>query len=75
MTAHDLFRYFGNRMATARALGVDLSTARYWEENGLPLPRQWQAELATNRRLKADQPALVDPNYDHDGPRLFPKLR
>jgi hypothetical protein len=76
MTPFALFSYFGNRKAASRALGTNITTVRYWEKIGrIPDPRQWQIELATNHDLRADRPALVDPQYQLLGGahRTFPR--
>lgn len=44
----------------ARSLGIKPPSVYEWKV-GIPLTRQYQIELATNRKLKADKPALRVP--------------
>lgn len=58
MTVDELISFFGSISATARALGVKDPSVSEWRATGVvPELRQYQAELATNGRLKADKPA------------------
>lgn len=55
----DLISFFRTATGVARALGCAPSTVAEWvASDQVPEGRQYQAELATNGRLKADQPAL-----------------
>jgi len=56
MTKTEALNYFGSQGAMARALGCGQSTISEWFE--IPEGRQYQIELATKGRLKADKPAL-----------------
>lgn len=58
MTAEELIAHFGSVSATARALGVKDPSVSEWKATGIvPELRQYQAEIATGGRLKADKPA------------------
>lgn len=60
MTAQDLLEYFGTKAAIARALGVSSPSVAEWfdPDIGVPDGRQYQAQIATKGKLKADLPAL-----------------
>ena len=50
--------HFGSQAKLARALGVKQPSVFAWVEDGeIPLPRQYQIELATSGALRADLPA------------------
>lgn len=50
-------KFFGTQSEMARALGVEPPSVCEWK-NGIPITRQYQIELATKGKLKADIPAL-----------------
>lgn len=60
MTANDLLKYFGTKSAIAHALGCSPASVAEWFDEGSKVPegRQYQAQLATKGKLKADLPAL-----------------
>ena len=58
METKDVFDYFGGVGKTAKALGLSQSTVSEWQINGIPEGRQYQIELATKHKIKADKPAL-----------------
>ena len=60
MNAQDLLEYFGTKAAIARALGVSSPSVAEWFDPGIGVPegRQYQAQIATKGKLKADLPAL-----------------
>ncbi len=58
MTFDELIGYWGSVGAVSRALGASDSSVSDWRETGVPDGRQYQAELATRGRLRADKPAL-----------------
>ena len=59
MTANDLIEFFGTQTAAARALGCAPSSFNEWLTIGyVPDGRQYQAQIATKGKLKADKPAL-----------------
>lgn len=58
MTPQDAKNYFGSQTAIAKALGAAQSSVCEWFEAGkIPEGRQYQIELATKGKLKADKPA------------------
>lgn len=56
MTHDQLISHYGNGAEAARALGVSRQAVNNWRVHGIPLGVQYQIELATNGRLKADAP-------------------
>jgi DNA-binding transcriptional regulator YdaS (Cro superfamily) len=65
MTPKDLIAFFGSLSAVARALGCKPQTVSGWIEAGeVPEGRQYQAELATEGRLRAARPALRDSHVE-----------
>ena len=61
MTHQEALAYFGTYTKMAKALGCAVSTLS--EKDPFSDGRQYQMELATKRKLKADRPALRDPNW------------
>ena len=55
MKKHQVIEAFGTQAEAARALGCYPSTIHEWDE--VPDGRQYQIEIATRGRLKADLPA------------------
>lgn len=59
MRARELVDHFGGVTATAMALGVKAPSVSEWLANDeVPELRQYQAEIATEGKLRADKPAL-----------------
>ena len=59
MSPKQVIDFFGTQTATAEALGLAQSSVAGWIKAGeVPLERQYQIELATDGRLRADLPAL-----------------
>jgi transcriptional repressor of cell division inhibition gene dicB len=63
MTIDEAVNFFGNQSRLAEALGVKPNAISNWHARGglVPLPIQWQLELGTKGKLKADEPALLKP--------------
>jgi DNA-binding transcriptional regulator YdaS (Cro superfamily) len=58
MTPSDLLSYYKSQAAIARALGCSQPSVCEWFEKGaVPEGRQYQVEIATKGKLKADKPA------------------
>ena len=58
MTPNDLLEYFGSKAEIARAFGIEPPSITDWFSTGeVPETRQYQAELATNGKLRAARPA------------------
>lgn len=47
--------HFKTQAAIARALKVTRQAVAQWEENGIPIGRQYQIEVLTNGELQADR--------------------
>jgi hypothetical protein len=62
MTLNEAVSYFGSLHKLARALGLNTQSVKTWKEQ-IPILRQYQIELATDGKLKADLPAIVDIRY------------
>jgi hypothetical protein len=62
MTFDEAVSYFGSAYKLARALGLNPQSIKGWDKQ-IPILRQYQIELATEGKLKADFPALVDIRY------------
>jgi len=59
MSPDALIAHFGGVNATARALGVEPPSVSEWKTQGVvPELRQYQAEIATGGKLRADKRAL-----------------
>jgi hypothetical protein len=58
MTFSQLVDYWGSISEVARALGKSHSAVTDWRETGVPMGVQYQAQIASGMRLKADFPAL-----------------
>lgn len=56
MTKDEAQKFFGNQGRLAKAIGLAQPTVSDWEE--IPDVRQWQIELGTRGKLKADRPPL-----------------
>jgi len=60
MTLKQLHRYYGSQVEIGRALGLSRATVNQWfRRNNIPLGRQYQIELATGGKLKADSRAAA----------------
>lgn len=73
MTIDELLDYFGNRQVNiARAMGVTKATINKWYKNKqIPEIRQYQIELLTKGKLKAD----IDVNINHNKQIEINRLR
>jgi len=58
MTFDELIAQWGTVGNIAAALGASSQAVSDWRITGIPEGRQYQVELATGRRLRADLPAL-----------------
>ncbi len=60
MTYDQLIEYFGTQQAAADAIGIKQPSVAEWKENGIPIPRQAQYELATDGNLRAERPVRIE---------------
>ena len=61
MTFDETVAHFGSRKELARRLGIDVAAVAMWRIRGgtVPLSVQWQIELGTRGKLKADEPPFL----------------
>ena len=61
MTFDETIAHFGSRNALADRLGVSVAAIAMWKyrTGGIPLSVQWQIELGTKGKLKADEPPFL----------------
>lgn len=61
MTIDEVVTYFKGQGPLAERLGIRQSAISMWKKRGgtVPLPVQWQIELGTKGKLKADEPPLL----------------
>lgn len=59
MKKSEIIEHFGGIQETADALGIRYQSVREWKENAVPEGRQFQIQVMTNGKLKADQPAVA----------------
>ena len=65
MKPKDLLSIWKTQADIARALDIKPPSVSLWFSSGeIPLDRQYQIELATCGKLKADKPALAVPVQD-----------
>lgn len=55
MKTQTAIKHFGSRAALASAIGVDTSATHHWGEF-VPELRQYQIQVVTKNKLKADRP-------------------
>lgn len=67
MSPEQVIEHYGSQANVGRALGVSQPSIWEWVQNGrVPLVRQYQIELATAGKLRADRPAdRSDPPDSH----------
>ena len=59
MKAQSVIEFFGSISETAKALGISAPAVFKWKTSGeVPEDRQYQIELATKGKLRAEKPAL-----------------
>lgn len=61
MTLDETVAHFGSRNVLAHKLGVSVAAIGMWKyrQGGIPLSVQWQIELGTKGKLKADEPPFL----------------
>ena len=55
MTYADLIKHFGSQGAIARAVGLAQPSVWGWQHTGIPEVRQYQFEVLTKGKLKAER--------------------
>ena len=61
MKYEDVIDHFGSQQAVADAIGIKQPSVAAWKEAGIPEPRQFQLEVITDGRLKADRIPRPEP--------------
>lgn len=56
MDMNDLRKHFGTQAAAAAAIGKSKQVVSAWNRNGIPLGRQYEIQVLTGGRLRADGP-------------------
>ncbi len=61
MTLDEAVKFFGGKSEMSRRLGISPSAVSMWIQRGnaVPLAVQWQIELGTKGKLKAEEPPLL----------------
>ncbi len=54
MTFQDLIDHFGSRKQAAEALGISKQLAAYWIKAGIPIGRQYEIQVLTGGKFRAD---------------------
>jgi len=63
MTPQEVLSFFGSQSEIARVLGCTQPSVFEWfEKDAIPEGRQYQLEIASRGRLKADKPANRKPD-------------
>lgn len=55
MKLEQVIRFFGSRAAVYEALGVTKAAVSQWAQSGIPPLRQYQIEVVSKGKLKADR--------------------
>ena len=62
MNMQDLISHFGSQTAVARALGTSVQVVSAWKtKNRIPLGRQYEIQILTAGKLRADPAHAVSP--------------
>ena len=51
----DLITHFKTQQKIADVIGIDQSAISQWKYAGIPIPRQYQIQVITNGKLKAER--------------------
>jgi transcriptional repressor of cell division inhibition gene dicB len=55
MTYNDLVEHFGSSRQVQEALGISKQLASYWKRAGIPIGRQYEIQVLTGGKFRADQ--------------------
>ena len=62
MTVDDVINHFGpTQPGAAQRLGVTSQALSYWRRAGIPMVRQYQIEVLSGGKLRADRPSPTEP--------------
>lgn len=54
MTFQDLVDHYGSQQKVAEALGISKQLASYWKKAGVPIGRQYEIQILTGGKFRAD---------------------
>jgi hypothetical protein len=54
MKFQDLVDHFGTQRKVAEALGISKQLASYWKRAGIPIGRQYEIQVLTGGKFRAD---------------------
>jgi transcriptional repressor of cell division inhibition gene dicB len=54
MKFQDLIDHYGSQQKVADALGISKQLASYWKRAGIPLGRQYEIQILTGGKFRAD---------------------
>lgn len=54
MTFQDLVAHYGSPKEVAAALGISKQLASYWKKAGIPIGRQYEIQVLTGGKFRAD---------------------
>lgn len=65
MAPQEVFDYYGGKQATADRLQISYQAVQQWDDKGrVPMGRQYEIEIDTSGALRADRPAISDPEQN-----------
>ena len=62
MTFQDLVDHYGSQKQVAEALGISKQLASYWKRVGIPIGRQYEIQILTGGKFRADPAHRVIPS-------------
>lgn len=54
MMFQELVEHYGSQQQVAEALGISKQLASYWKRAGIPLGRQYEIQILTGGKFRAD---------------------
>lgn len=54
MTFQELIDHYGSQKQVAEALGISKQLASYWKRAGIPIGRQYEIQILTGGKFRAD---------------------
>ena len=61
MKFQELVDHYGSPKQVADALGISKQLAHYWKRNGIPIGRQYEIQVLTAGKFRADPAHTVSP--------------
>ena len=62
MRFQELIDHFGSQQKVADGLGISKQLAAYWKRAGIPLGRQYEIQVLTGGKFRADPAHRVSPS-------------